>query len=101
MFAKQELITILPTKYSKLTQKERFNVRMAYIVAQGRRCSYCQNLFTELPPEEVYNRKINVKLFPRNFFEYPVHLHHNHETDMTIGAVHAHCNAVLWQFHGE
>ena len=102
MFAKTDkTVQELPVMYSKLTHAERFNVRLAYIEAQDRRCHYCKNLFTELPPEDVYNRKINVKLFPVNFFEYPIHLHHNHETDMTIGAVHCHCNAVLWQFHGE
>jgi len=30
-----------------------------------------------------------------------MHLHHNHETDMTEGAVHAYCNAVLWQYEGK
>jgi hypothetical protein len=28
-------------------------------------------------------------------------LHHCHQTGLTIGAVHAKCNAVLWQYHGE
>lgn len=32
---------------------------------------------------------------------YPVHLHHDHKTGLTIGAVHAKCNAVLWQYYGE
>jgi hypothetical protein len=39
-------------------------------------------------------------LFPPNFLKYPVHLQHNHDTDMTEGAVHARCNAVMWQYHG-
>ena len=44
---------------------------------------------------------ITNSLFPPNFFKWPVHLHHSHDTGMTIGAVHARCNAVLWQYHGE
>jgi len=44
---------------------------------------------------------IKKSLFPRGFFGYPIHLHHSHDTGMTIGAVHAHCNAVLWQYEGE
>ena len=44
---------------------------------------------------------IDEELVPENFFKYPVHLHHSHYTGMTIGAVHANCNAVLWQYHGE
>lgn len=31
---------------------------------------------------------------------YPVHLQHNHDTGMTEGAVHARCNAVMWQYLG-
>jgi hypothetical protein len=49
----------------------------------------------------VMSKKINVDLFPPNFFKWPVHLHHDHRTGMTIGAVHCRCNAVLWQYHGE
>jgi hypothetical protein len=45
--------------------------------------------------------KIDASLFPPTMFKYPVHLHHNHVTGMTIGAVHALCNAVLWQYLGE
>jgi hypothetical protein len=46
-------------------------------------------------------KKINARLFPPNFFNWPVHLHHCHVTGLTIGAIHCHCNAVLWQYHGQ
>ena len=36
-----------------------------------------------------------------NFFKWPVHLHHCHDTGMTTGAVHCYCNAVLWQYPGK
>ena len=49
----------------------------------------------------VTELEIHEELFPKNFFDHPIHLHHDHETGMTIGAVHAQCNAVLWQYHGE
>ena len=39
-------------------------------------------------------------IFPENFFDHSIHLHHDHDTGMTIGAVHAHCNAVLWEYEG-
>jgi hypothetical protein len=42
-----------------------------------------------------------LSLFPKNFLKWPVHLHHSHDTGMTIGAVHSYCNAVLWQYHNE
>jgi hypothetical protein len=57
--------------------------------------------FTVTPNIDVLTMPINEKIFPPNFFKYPVHLHHDHNTGMTIGAVHAYCNAVLFQYHGE
>jgi hypothetical protein len=30
----------------------------------------------------------------------PIHLQHDHDTGLTEGAVHAYCNAVLWQYEG-
>lgn len=53
------------------------------------------------PPEKITSKPINWKLFPKEFLKNPIHLHHSHDTDMTLGAVHAYCNAVLWQYHGE
>ena len=49
----------------------------------------------ELPVDYT---KINWKLFPKFFLVHPIHLQHNHETNMTEGAVHAYCNAVMWQY---
>jgi hypothetical protein len=61
----------------------------------------CSNCGLPLNKEPQMTKKINRKLFPDTMFEYPVHLHHDHNTGMTIGAVHAYCNAVLWQYHGK
>jgi hypothetical protein len=61
----------------------------------------CKQPLTKEPSKEVGVLKINECLFPKNFFSFPIHLHHDHKTGLTIGAVHAKCNAVLWQYHGE
>lgn len=91
----------LPINYTELDWVERRDVRNEYIKIQNNLCSHCKNVLTESPPPEITSMKINKKLFPPNFFKYPIHLHHNHDTGMTIGAVHNYCNAVLWEYHGE
>jgi hypothetical protein len=53
------------------------------------------------PHPRIQSTEIDLDLFPDGFLRYPIHLHHNHETGMTIGAVHSRCNAVLWQYEGE
>jgi hypothetical protein len=90
----------LPTNYTKLTPVERGQVREQYVTLQQGLCYHCKEpLMSKSKKAEGY--KIKTHLFPENFFKWPVHLHHNHNTGMTIGAVHARCNAVLWQYFGE
>lgn len=91
----------LPVKYSKLTPRERRLVREQYIKQQEGNCYYCHATLGEPSPPQVREKCVNAKLYPETFFKYPVHLHHDHGTDMTIGAVHCYCNAVLWEHHGE
>lgn len=91
----------LPVRYDKLAIEEKRKVRETYVELQEGKCYYCGELLTGKASDEVMAKKINHKLFPENFFRWPVHLHHNHDTGMTIGAVHCHCNAVLWQYYGE
>lgn len=88
----------LPLYYDKLNWSERRLCREAYILKQKGLCYHCN---TDLNTEPEQDKVINTKLFPDNFFNNPIHLHHNHDTGLTIGAVHAYCNAVLWQYHGE
>lgn len=90
----------LPIDYTKLAIHEKRLVREQYIEEQGGLCMYCKKSLNEEPPKEVRGRWVNWKLFPPNFLKYPIHLQHNHDTGMTEGAVHAYCNAVLWQYHG-
>ena len=87
-------------KYSKLTPKQRRELRIKYVKKQDYKCWYCKGDLREDPPKEITEKYINWRLFPLNFRDYPVHLQHNHETDMTEGAVHMYCNAVMWQYEG-
>ena len=91
----------LPVNYNLLTPHERKLVREEYALMQGGKCSHCENSLNGPASDKIMNKVINLKLFPQNFMKWPVHLHHNHKTGMTIGAVHCRCNAVLWQYHGE
>tara|TARA_R110000796_G_scaffold126793_10_gene241845 strand:+ start:1337 stop:1627 length:291 start_codon:yes stop_codon:yes gene_type:complete len=91
---------ILPQPYSKLAQWQRKEVREQYIEEQDNKCWYCKCDIYKDAPQNVLDKPINLDLFPPFFLKNPIHLQHNHESDMTEGAVHAYCNAVLWQYHG-
>jgi hypothetical protein len=91
----------LPVMYNLLSWQERRDVRLEYIKRQEGKCSHCLNPLDGPATPQVNRRRINKKLFPKNFFQYPVHLHHSHKTGMTIGAVHCKCNAYMWQYKGE
>lgn len=97
-------VTALPARYSKLSKKQRVAVREAYIERQNGLCSHCGHPLHEQPPFSITDKIIRWEAFPggrAGFLRYPVHLHHNHHTDFTIGAVHSYCNAVLFQYYGE
>jgi ribosomal protein L34E len=91
----------LPVDYRTLTQPERRAVREEYARQQSGKCAHCGNDLMGAARDDILAKRVNARLFPPNFFKWPVHLHHCHKTGMTIGAVHNHCNAVLWQYHGE
>lgn len=84
-----------PYDYKKLTKEEKKDVREKYILHQKGKCYFCKEPLENKTSLNCSN--INYKLFPKSFFNYPIHLHHNHKTGLTIGAVHCHCNALLWQ----
>ena len=88
----------LPQDYTKLSVAERRAARRMYEDLQEGKCYHCK---TPLATAPVRDKPIVWTAFPVNFMHNPVHLHHDHATGMTIGAVHAYCNAVLWQYHGE
>lgn len=89
-----------PVLYKSLSYEAKRVVRGKYVEEQQGLCMFCNEPLAQPPPEEVLRKKINWKLFPSNFLDYPIHLQHCHKTGMTEGAVHAYCNAVLWQYHG-
>jgi len=91
----------LPVNYYDLNWKERRIVREQYINEQNGKCMYCGQELSSEPPEKIKEKEIDWDLFPKNFLKYPVHLQHNHDTGMTEGAVHALCNAVMWQYEGK
>lgn len=86
-----------PQRYDLMSQSSRRQLRELYAREQGNLCHHCK-LSLDGPAPKA---KLNYSLFPMGFFEHPVHLHHDHDTNLTIGAVHSVCNAVLWQYHGE
>lgn len=91
----------LPINYKKATRAERKQAREAYIKQQGGVCYYCKSSLKAEVPEGLRKKYVDRGLFPKGFFDHPIHLHHSHKSHMTIGAVHARCNAILWQYHGE
>jgi len=91
----------LPVNYDKTHYSKRKLVREEYVRLQAGVCCHCLRPLDGLPANAVTEMKVDKTLFPPNMFKNPVHLHHSHETGLTIGAIHAYCNAVLWQFYGE
>ena len=81
--------------------QQRRLLREAYVNAQNGLCMYCGQPLSGQPPKQITDKPINWSLFPKNFLAHPVHLQHNHQTGFTEGAVHAYCNAVLWQYEGK
>ena len=88
----------LPVNYTKLHWTERREVRQQYVVDQNNNCMYCGCSLDQVAPKNITDKKINWKLFPKGFLDYPIHLQHDHKTSMTEGAVHNYCNAVMWQY---
>ena len=91
----------LPVKYDQLAPAKRKAVREEYVRLQDGLCHFCGCALTGPPAEAVAAKTVNHRLFPDGFFNHPVHLHHSHDSGLTLGAVHNYCNAVLWQYHGE
>lgn len=91
----------LPVDYHKTHFRQRKLVREEYARLQNNLCCHCGAPLSGDASKEVMEMEVNKSLFPDNFFKWPIHLHHSHETGMTIGTVHNYCNAVLWQYHGQ
>ena len=89
----------LPILYDSVSPSVRRKVREEYVRLQNNLCMFCDQSLDGPPHSHVTDKPINLKLFPPNFLKYPIHLQHCHKTGLTEGAVHAYCNAVLWQYY--
>ena len=92
----------LPVDYTRLDWRkgETRAVREQYIKEQKGLCYWCHGSLHQDAPEDIAEQRVDWDLFPPNFRKSPIHLQHNHDTNMTEGAVHMRCNAVMWQYHG-
>ena len=90
-----------PYEYTKLNPRERAILRREYEIRQEGLCQFCKEPLNSVPSAQVLKAKIRLNMFPTGFLRNPIHLHHCHDTDLTIGAVHAECNAYLWQYLGQ
>lgn len=90
-----------PYVYDDLSPPDKKIVRELYIKEQKGLCWYCKGPLDKDPPQRIMKLRLDLSRFPPGMLRYPVHLHHDRWTGLTIGAVHARCNAVLWQYHGE
>ena len=91
----------LPIDYEDATWEERKEAREQYVALQEGKCWHCKEPLDGLSHEGIRNEVIDWNYFPPNFLRYPIHLHHDHDTGLTEGAVHAFCNAFMWQYEGE
>lgn len=91
----------LPVVYAECSSSYRRLVREEYVRVQKGLCLDCGKPLDGPPSEYVQKALINTSLFPQGFFDHPIHLHHDHDTGLTIGALHARCNAYSWQHKGK
>ena len=91
----------LPIDYDHSHWRIRKQAREEYIRIQNGKCWHCGEMLDSPPPKEMLDVDLSPCSFPPNFFKYPIHLHHNKKTGMSIGAVHNTCNAVLFVLYGE
>lgn len=90
----------LPVLYDKLNPKQKREVRTEYIRLQEGNCYFCHEPLSGKPDKQVLDKDINLSLFPVGFLRWPIHLQHCHSSGFTEGAVHARCNAAMWQYLG-
>jgi len=91
----------LPVNYEEISQSARRLVRKEYVRVQEGKCAHCKEPLNGPPTKEISQARITTHLFPEGFLDNPIHLHHCHNTGLTIGAIHARCNAFLWEYCGE
>lgn len=91
----------LPVKYDSLDGTNKWIIRGEYAKRQKNICYECGENLSDPPAQYIIDHNIRWGRFPPNFLKYPVHLHHDHKTGLTIGVTHARCNAYLFDVKGE
>lgn len=89
----------LPADYRHLSQKGRRQVREEYVRIQNGLCCFCKYPLDGEPDSSIRQKPVRWERFPRYFLDNPIHLHHDHKTGLTIGAIHAYCNAVSFDYY--
>jgi len=89
----------LPVMYKDLSSKKRREVREQYVRLQKGKCWHCGGDLEE--PSLLKHKPVKPYIYPPGFFDHPVHLHHDKKGGLTFGAVHAICNARLFEDYGE
>ncbi len=106
---------ILPIDYNKASRNLQRLAREEYVRRQNGLCCFCNYPLSQETPDSVKkeyplafrehenylyamgsNRKTGT--FPKGMLDHPVHLHHNHETGLTIGAIHVYCNIISFVY---
>lgn len=85
----------LPVMYDHVSREVRARVRDEYARRQKGICPFCLQPLLGDPPPVIQRLPLNAMNWPPEFFRWPVHLHHDHRTGLTIGAYHSRCNAIL------
>lgn len=95
----------IPAYYDQMTRQERNEARQKYEIKQKGKCYFCKgdlerNPFGIMRKYPITKKEIEA-VFPPGFLKFPKHLHHSHTNGMTLGVVHAYCNAVLFVYFFE
>jgi len=80
-------------------------VREKYRRLQKNLCWFCHSSLDKGTPDSfrklypITGQELQ-DIFPPGFMDYPVHLHHDHSSGWTKGAVHNYCNAIMFVYFG-
>ncbi len=106
----------LPINYEKSSPKQRIEAREEYVKKQNGLCCFCRFSLSEPTPDSVKEKhplkiiyennsmiaipkqKGKTSSFPKGMLDHPIHLHHDHNTGLTIGAIHAYCNVISFVY---
>jgi hypothetical protein len=93
-----------PQRYSDLNKSQRRKCREQYVEHCRGRCLYCDEPLNEKPHEYVRakatsNTWAGLPGGRKGFLSNLIHLHHDHETGLTLAAIHALCNAHSWHYY--